>query len=82
MEQPLTVGQLIVGKLESMGITAHELSLRSGIDNGSLYKVLHGKVALSTKNALKLSIALDIDVEILLVQQAKYQSWVLKREQQ
>lgn len=77
---PIHPGEMIKDEIEYRGLSQRKLAAQMGISPTLLNEILNGKRAVSTQYALLFEAALDIDADIWLRQQARYDMQIAKSD--
>ncbi len=78
---PTHPGEIIKDEIEYRGISQRALAMQIGVSYTQLNEVLNGKRALNTEMALLIGAALDVDAELLLAMQTRYDMITARRNQ-
>jgi len=76
---PTHPGEIIKDEIEFRGISQRALATQIGVSPTQLNEILNGKRALNTEMAMLVSAALDIDAELLLAMQTRYDMITARR---
>lgn len=77
---PIHPGEILKDEIEYRGISQRRLSLQLGISHSMLNEILNGKRAINTEFALLIEAALDIDPEMLVNMQTRYNIQVARQD--
>jgi addiction module HigA family antidote len=68
--------------LEPLGISVTEAAEALGVSRKTLSAILNGRAGISPEMAIRLSLAFDTSAESWLNQQAQYDLWLARRNQE
>lgn len=83
MYNPPHPGEILKGLcLEPLGISVTEAAEALGVSRKTLSAILNGRAGISPEMAIRLSLAFDTSAESWLNQQAQYDLWLARRNQE
>lgn len=74
---PISPGEFIVAELKKRNWTITELARRAEVHNSNLFAAISGRISLSDNVAVKISVAMTLAPEAVLVIEAKHKAFTI-----